>query len=207
MDIILASKSPRRRKLLGKAGVDFRTMDSQASEQLPAEAWNNPEEAVKTLAERKAGTIVQVLIAAPENMHGPTMVIGADTIVVLNGKVFGKPVGADDAKRMLRELAGQQHQVITGVSVWAIDRNSEGKFSIGNATFAETSSVYFKELTDEEIKAYLAEGESFDKAGAYAIQGKGKRLVDHYEGDWDNIVGLPVTTLLKRFPQLRERDE
>lgn len=201
MDVVLASKSPRRRELLAKAGVNFRIIESQASEDLSNEAWSNPEEAVQTLAERKAGTVVQDLIDT-EHIADPTVVIGADTIVVLDGKVYGKPTDANDARRMLHELEGKCHQVITGVSVYTIQPNTSGAPAQQHTTFAETSNVYFKALTDEDISAYLAEGESLDKAGAYAIQGKGQRLVDHYAGSWDNIVGLPVQQLLERFPSL-----
>lgn len=128
-------------------------------------------------------------------------------MVVLDGTIYGKPYSADDARRMLRELSGKTHEVMTGVSVWllmlteGID-GQEGNVSMAFRSFVETSEVTFKELSDEDINAYVATGETIDKAGAYGIQGKGAALVDHYEGDYDNIVGLPVTRLIEDFPDL-----
>lgn len=222
VDIVLASTSPRRRDLLTQAGVAFRAIDSQVSEELPEHAWDNPEEATQTLANRKAAAVAHMLLACPEALRDTTVVIGADTVVVHRGKVFGKPTNTGDARRMLRELSGSAHQVITGVSVWEILHDTAAHVELGaepgkvtgtesstdcnpatkHTTFAETSHVYFKNLTEQDIDTYLTEGESMDKAGAYAIQGKGKRLVDHTQGSWDNIVGLPVAALLERFPQL-----
>lgn len=207
LNIILASQSPRRRELLEKAGVKFHVQlpSTEIDESLEPDDLRDPSEAVKKLAERKAGAVVQDILAF--NPIGMGIVIGADTMVVLDGTIYGKPYSADDARRMLRELSGKTHQVMTGVSVWllmlteGID-GEEGNVSMAFRSFVETSEVTFKDLSDEDINAYVATGETIDKAGAYGIQGKGAALVDHYEGDYDNIVGLPVTRLIEDFPDL-----
>ena len=153
------------------------------------------------LAERKAGALVQEVLS--EDYTGMLIVIGADTMVVKDGAILGKPRNLDDAKAMLRHLSGGPHQVITAVSVWLLAASDEENVSMAYRTFADTSTVVFRTLTDEEIAEYLKKGESFDKAGAYAIQGEGRALVERYEGSFDTIVGLPVERLLKEFPDLR----
>ena len=208
INIILASKSPRRKQLLEEAGVKFVafTGSTEVDETLEPDLLANPEEAVKKLAERKAGAVVQEVLA--QNPVGLGIVIGADTMVVLDGEMLGKPYSADHAREMLRKLSGRTHQVITGVSVWMMllneteENGGDGNVSIGFRTFSETSYVTFKDLTDEDINAYVATGETIDKAGAYGIQGKGGDLVEKYEGDYNNIVGLPVDKLLENFPDL-----
>jgi septum formation protein len=203
-DVILASGSPRRRELLTEAGVNFvvRTPQVPVDESLEPDLAAQPEEAAKKLAERKAGAVIQEVLA--ENYTGMLMVLGADTMVVLDGHIFGKPRNLSDAKHMLRQLSGRTHEVITAVSVWMVDAPSEEDISLGFRTFADVSHVTFRALTDEEIADYLREGESFDKAGAYAIQGKGASLVERYEGAYDTIVGLPAQRLVREFPQLIE---
>lgn len=212
INIILASKSPRRKQLLEEAGVHFAvfTGSTEVDESLDADLLADPEEAVKKLAERKAGAVVQEVLA--QNPVGLGIVIGADTMVVLDGEMLGKPYSADHAREMLRKLSGRTHQVITGVSVWMLllneteENGGDGNVSIGFRTFTETSLVTFKELTDEDINAYVATGETIDKAGAYGIQGKGAALVEKYEGDYNNIVGLPVDKLIENFPDLLRRE-
>lgn len=212
INIILASKSPRRKQLLEEAGVHFTvfTGPTEVDETLEPDLLADPEEAVKKLAERKAGAVVQEVLAL--NPVGLGIVIGADTMVVLDGEMLGKPYSADHAREMLRKLSGRTHQVITGVSVWMLllneteEKGGDGNVSIGFRTFTETSQVTFKELTDEDINAYVATGETIDKAGAYGIQGKGAALVEKYEGDYNNIVGLPVDKLLESFPDLLRRE-
>lgn len=201
-EVILASNSPRRRELLDAAGVKFtvRTPVTPVDESLEPDLAADPEEAAKKLAERKAGAVVQEVLA--QNYTGMLIVIGADTMVVLDGKIFGKPRSLSDAKHMLRQLSGRTHEVITAVSVWMIAAPAAEDISLGFRTFADTSRVTFRDLTDEEITEYLRKGESFDKAGAYAIQGEGAALVDHYDGSLDTIIGLPATRLIKEFPDL-----
>ena len=183
-EVILASSSPRRRELLDAAGVKFtvRTPATPVDES------------------RKAGAVIQEVLA--ENYIGMLIVIGADTMVVLDGKIFGKPRSASDGKHMLRQLSGRTHEVITAVSVWMVAAPNAEDVSLGFRTFADISHVTFRDLTDEEITEYLRKGESFDKAGAYAIQGEGAALVDHYDGSLDTIIGLPATRLIKEFPDL-----
>lgn len=208
INVILASKSPRRKQLLEEAGVKFvvYTGTSEVDESLESDMKNDPKEAVKKLAERKAGAVVQDILA--QNPAGMGIVIGADTTVVLDGEMLGKPYSADHAREMLGKLSGRTHEVITGVSVWMImlneseEKGGDGNVSLGFRSFTESSFVTFKELTPEVINAYVATGETIDKAGAYGIQGKGAELVEKYEGDYNNIVGLPVDTLLKNFPDL-----
>lgn len=201
-EVILASNSPRRRELLDAAGVKFtvRTPVTPVDESLEPDLAANPEEAAKKLAERKAGAVIQEVLS--ENYTGMLIVIGADTMVVLDGKIFGKPRSASDGKHMLRLLSGRTHEVITAVSVWMVAAPNAEDVSLGFRTFADISRVTFRDLTDEEITEYLRKGESFDKAGAYAIQGEGAALVDHYDGSLDTIIGLPATRLIKEFPDL-----
>lgn len=210
VNVILASHSPRRKKLLEDAGVKFAvfTGSSEVDESLEPDLRAQPKEAVKKLAERKAGAVVQEILA--QNPVGLGIIIGADTTVVLDGEMFGKPYSADHAREMLRKLSGRTHEVITGVSVWMIllneteENGGDGKVSLAFRSFTESSFVTFKELSDQDINDYVATGETIDKAGAYGIQGKGRALVDYYEGDFNNIVGLPVDTLLKNFPYILE---
>lgn len=201
-DIILASGSPRRRELLAKAGVKFQVFQVKGDERLDDELMRDPARAAETLAERKAGAAVQAILAQP--YLGQATVIGADTMVVLDGKIYGKPRSAEAAQATLRALSGNTHQVITGVSVWRLVYGGPDKVQMGRRNFHVSSNVTFRELSDEEIAAYVRTGESRDKAGAYGIQGEGAKLIAGYEGDYDNIVGLPVSTLLEYFPDLLE---
>lgn len=200
--VVLASASPRRAQLLHDAGVEFTvlTPSTPIDETLEPDQLADPIEAAKKLAEKKAGAAVQDLLAA--NAVGNFIVIGADTMVVKDGEIFGKPRSFDDGMRMLKALAGTTHEVITGVSLWMIAAPNEEDVSLAYRTLADMSRVTFKSLTDEEIAEYLRKGESFDKAGAYAIQGEGAALVDHYDGALDTIIGLPVERLLREFPDL-----
>lgn len=208
VNVILASKSPRRKQLLEEAGVKFTvfTGSSEIDESLEPDLRAQPAEAVKKLAERKAGAVVQEILA--QNPVGLGVIIGADTTVVLDGEMYGKPYSADHAREMLARLSGRTHEVITGVSVWMIllneteEKGGDGKVSLAFRSFTESSYVTFKELSNEDINAYVATGETIDKAGAYGIQGKGGALVEKYEGDYNNIVGLPVDALLKNFPDI-----
>ncbi len=194
--------------MLEEAGVKFTvfTGSSEVDESLEPDLRAQPAEAVKKLAERKAGAVVQEILA--QNPVGLGIIIGADTTVVLDGEMYGKPYSADHAREMLARLSGRTHEVITGVSVWMIllneteEKGGDGKVSLAFRSFTESSYVTFKELSNEDINAYVATGETIDKAGAYGIQGKGGALVEKYEGDYNNIVGLPVDALLKNFPDI-----
>lgn len=201
-EVVLASASPRRRELLEKAGVAFsvRTPVTPVDETLEPDQLAEPAEACKKLAERKAGAVIQEVLA--EDYQGMLIVIGADTMVVKDGEIFGKPRSLSDGKHMLRSLSGSTHEVITAVSVWMVAAPEADNISLGFRTFHDVSRVTFRDLTDEEISDYLRQGESFDKAGAYAIQGEGAKLVERYDGALDTIIGLPVERMLREFPDL-----
>lgn len=202
LDVILASGSPRRRALLEDAGVKFTVRVSEVDESLDADALADPSEAAKKLAERKAGAVVQEVLA--EDYRGTAVVVGADTMVVLDGEIFGKPRSLSDAKHMLRQLSGRTHEVLTAVSVWLVSAPEPEKVSLGFRTFVDAAQVTFRSLDDDEIAEYLKKGESFDKAGAYAVQGAGAALVSSVEGDMNTVIGLPVKRLLEEFPDLRD---
>lgn len=204
VDIILASGSPRRRELMEREGVAFSVRVSQADETLDADLLRQPEEAAKKLAERKARAVVEDMLN--EGYAGMAMVVGADTMVVADNVIYGKPVDEADAKRILGELSGRAHQVITGVSVWLVGApEGEEDISLAFRSFAETSHVLFRELDDALIDAYIATGEPMDKAGAYGVQGKGgEMLVERVSGDFDNVVGLPVKRLIEEFSEFFE---
>ena len=202
VDVILASGSPRRKELLEREGVNFTIRVSEVDESLEPDLEANPPEAVKKLAERKAGAVVQEVLG--EGYTGMAAIIGADTMVVCDGEIFGKPASISDAKRMLSRLQGNTHEVLTGVSVWLVSAPNAEDVSLGFRTFVDRAAVTFHPQTDEQLAEYLKCGESFDKAGAYAAQGNGAKLIKHVEGDLDTVIGLPVTRLLKEFPDLKE---
>ena len=204
IDIVLASGSPRRKELLEREGVEFTVRVSEVDEFLEPDLLRQPEEAAKKLAERKARAVLEEMLN--EAYVGTAMVVGADTMVVVDGAIYGKPEDEAEARRILGELSGRAHQVITGVSVWLAGAPAnEEDISIAFRSFAETSHVVFKELDDELIERYIATGEPMDKAGAYGVQGKGgEMLVERVAGDFDNVVGLPVKRLIAEFQEFFE---
>ena len=175
--IILASGSPRRHELLKKLCTNFKIEVSDAPE-----VQSNLEP--KLLAVENAKIKVQAV--ADKNPND--IVIGADTIVVLNGKIFGKPQNPADAENMLAKLADKKHEVITGLAICA-----GGKIF----TAYDVTEVYFGEMTAAEIKNYVATGEPLDKSGSYALQGGATKFIEKIHGDWSNVVGLPVYRLKK----------
>ena len=202
LDIVLASASPRRRQLLEKAGVTFRVHAVDADETIDERLADQPQEAVKKLAERKAKAAVEELVT--EEYDGAMAVIGSDTMVVFRGEIFGKPRDAADASRMLHALSGHGHDVHTAVSVWFVHAPAGQDVGLYYRTFVETTYVYFKDLTDEQIDEYIASGDPFDKAGAYGIQSGAGVFVDRIEGDLDTVIGFPVERLSREFPDLFE---
>ncbi len=172
----LASQSPRRRELLTQLGVAFRVVDVDVPELRAAQ--ESPREYVSRVARDKARAGLAALAGAMD-----AVVLGADTEVVLDDEVFGKPRDAADAAAMLRRLSGRTHAVIS--SVWLVDAHAER-----NA--CSVSRVRFAPLDEAAIAAYVATGESFGKAGAYAIQGRGAALVEHLEGSYSGVMGLPL---------------
>jgi septum formation protein len=182
--IILASRSPRRHKLLKKVIKEFKVVHSSFNEQNLTQ-----KDAVKFALEAAVGKAKDVGRRYPSSV-----VIGADTIVVLNGKIFGKPKNPGDSKRMLKALSGKIHQVITGIAVYK--KNEDKLVSAYGST-----DVTFKKITQKEIEDYVNEGNVHDKAGSYAIQDVGERFVKEINGDHDNVVGLPAA-LLKEMLRL-----
>jgi septum formation protein len=189
--LVLASASPRRQELLRNAGIPFSVFAANISEvPLPGE---NPRHCAERLAREKAQA---ALLQQPGKF-----VLGADTIVVVDGEILGKPRNPADALRMLRLLSGRAHQVITGVCLVGSLRTGNQKLATGfEDTRSENTKVTMTDLTDEEIQSYIATGEPMDKAGAYAIQGMASRWIPRIEGDYFNVVGLPIAlvqTMLK----------
>ena len=172
--IILASKSPRRKELLSFITTDFTVKSADVDETLPQGI--TPDKAVEYLSKIKAEPLKN------EN----DIVIGADTVVALDGKILGKPRDEADAFATLKMLSGKEHSVFTGVSVIKGEKIE---------TFSVQTKVKMFELTDEEIEEYIETAEPFDKAGSYGIQGKGSLLVEKIDGDYFNVVGLPISRL------------
>lgn len=187
MKYILASKSPRRRELLGKIVTDFDIITKEVDEALPNEV--HPREGVELLAIRKGAAV------ASENPDA--LVISSDTLVELDGTPLGKPSDRADAIRMLKDLSGRSHNVHTGVAV-----HYRGKAYSGVASTA----VYFREMSLEEIEEYVDSGDPMDKAGAYGIQSGGGKFVLKYDGDFDTVVGLSVS-LTERLIREAQNDE
>lgn len=183
MNIILASKSPRRTEILSMMNIDHLVIPSKEKEVIDPSL--KPTEVVMSLAYQKAKSVA---VSYPNDL-----VIGADTIVVINNEILGKPKDYNDAVRMLSLLENNTHQVITGVSIIKehyID------------TFHVVSNVTFKPMTKEEIDEYISLENVYDKAGSYAIQGEHATFIDHIEGDYYNIVGLPKDELQKHLDKV-----
>jgi nucleoside triphosphate pyrophosphatase len=183
--LTLASASPRRRELLARLGLPFDVVPSDVNEAL---APGVP------IAAQAAGLALAKARAVAGRL-GSGVVLGADTLVVLDGRPFGKPASRDDARRMLLALRGRRHEVVTGVAVVDATTGRE-------ATETVVSGVVMRAYTAAELEAYVATSEPYDKAGAYAVQGEGGRLVEGVEGCYTNVVGLPLSTtarLLRAF--------
>ncbi len=182
MELILASQSPRRRELLGLFHIPFSVRAADIDETMTAAA--GPETEVARVSREKA-----MAVSAPED----GVVIAADTIVVLDGAILGKPRSEEEAAEMLRSLSGRTHQVMTGVTVKAGDRLE---------TLTETTAVTFRSLSLREIQDYVRTGEPMDKAGSYGIQGGGALFVESILGDYYNVMGLPVCRLWQMLERL-----
>ena len=181
-EFVLASASPRRKELLEKMGLQFSIVVSEADEStvsrdIPVNLY------VQELALLKASATAKMLLR-----NKKALIIAADTIVTLDGEILGKPDGEDGAKNMLSSLSGRTHEVYTG---YCIMRISDGK-TVCNSVKTE---VKFKTLTEQKIRSYIESGEPMDKAGAYGIQGLGSMLIEKINGDYFNVVGLPVSAL------------
>jgi septum formation protein len=216
MRLVLASASPRRSELLALLGRPFEVMVADVDE--TPEPGELPGHLVERLARSKALTVAELL--ADES--GPAAIIGADTVVVCDGEILGKPSGPADAARMLALLGGRTHEVLTGVAIARIEVETSVGGAAGTATesdghrrdlggrpsistiatvsFVETTTVQFAPLSSSEIGDYVATGEPLDKAGAYGIQGFGGRFVERIEGSYHNVVGLPLAQLARHIP-------
>lgn len=185
MALILASKSPRRRELLAQMGLTDFEIHPALGEEL-AQPDLTPPELVQALALHKAQEVAQAFAQSDD------VVIGADTIVVLDGQVLGKPHDEAHALAMLTALSGREHHVYTGVAVL-----QDGRALVQ----VEDTAVWFRNASEGELRRYIATGEPMDKAGAYGIQGRGGLLVSRIQGDYTNVVGLPIVRLASMLAQ------
>jgi septum formation protein len=179
---ILASGSPRRAELLRAAGFEFDTIVTDVDESI--RAGESPQQYVRRLAAEKSA-------AAMKNAE--RIVLGADTTVVVDGDMLGKPADDRDAAAMLRRLSGRRHEVMTGVSL------RQGAYEVGRV---EITGVYFSRLSDADVAWYVASGEGRDKAGAYAIQGLASRFIPRIEGSYSNVVGLPLACVYELITEI-----
>ena len=179
-DIILASASPRRSELMTLAGFRFDVICADIDEIVPEKAL--PQEVVMSLALQKAQAVAKD--------HRKSAVVGSDTVVALDGKILGKPRSESEAAEMLRSLSGRIHKVFTGVAIVCGEKVT---------SFFEETEVEFYPLTDQEILDYIATGEPMDKAGAYGIQGRGAVLVKRINGDYFNVMGLPISKVYREL--------
>lgn len=183
MRIVLASKSPRRQELLKKILPEFEIHPADINEFLPSQI--SFVKAAEFLASQKA--------CATAQETGADITIGCDTIVVCDGEIMGKPTDYLDAFRMLKKLSGKAHTVYTGVCIIAPDTT---------VAFTEATKVYFSKLSNDEIRTYVQSGDCNDKAGAYGIQGDAAKFVEKIEGDYFNVVGLPLNRLYRELKKI-----
>lgn len=204
--IILGSASPRRRELLAQIGVEFEVRVSDKEEKYKSTI---PEEIVKELSLMKAENVALDLLENVAAERDPdteepvgrikdTVIIGADTIVVLDDEILGKPVDEEDAVRMLGRLQGREHWVYTGVAF--LDFGPDGEKNVIN--YPVGTKVYVNAMTEDEIRAYVATKDPLDKAGAYGIQGRFAAYIDRIGGDYYNVVGLPVSRVYRTFKEM-----
>ena len=191
MRLILGSASPRRAELLRAAGFVFDIVTADIDES-PCDG-ESPPIYVRRLAAEKSAAVLAIVMRSTDQAMADTVVLGADTTVVVDGDILAKPADDADAARMLRRLSGRRHDVLTGVSVRC------GAFEIGRV---ETTAVAFAPLTDDDIAWYVASGEGRDKAGAYAVQGLASRFVPRIEGSYSNVVGLPVSAVRELLTEI-----
>lgn len=213
--VVLGSASPRRKELLEQIGIEFEIVVSSKEECYES---TEPEEIVKELAMMKAENVAEELVQRESGLRKPggngstedtlishseekgqylhdVLIMGADTIVVRDGEILGKPSDEEAAFHMLKSLQGRMHQVYTGVALLDFD----GKGNRQDVIHAEETKVYVHEMEDEEIRRYLSVGESMDKAGAYGVQGRFAAHIDRIEGDYYNVVGLPVAYVYRQI--------
>lgn len=197
MKIILASKSPRRKELLSQVGYTYECMVSEKEENTDAV---QPSDVVKELSQQKAEDVC-AKIEKEGQMEEDCLVIGADTIVAKDSEIFGKPKDTEDAKRMLSTLQGREHSVWTGVTLIYL-RDGKKKKKV----FAEETKVHMYSMLEQEIEEYIRTKEPEDKAGAYAIQGYAAKFIKKIDGDYNNVVGLPVARIYQELKKLTKED-
>lgn len=202
--IVLASASPRRKELMELAGLEFEIWPSDKDEVVTA---SGPEEICRQLSRQKALDVAAQIRTYNDSHKELTtetdiLVIGADTIVAKDKEVLGKPKDEDDAVRMLKLLSGDVHSVFTGVSF--VFMSKEGR--VGEYTFCEETKVFFYPLSDEDISEYAASGDPLDKAGAYGIQSGAAVFVRSVEGDFYNVIGLPIGRILRELENILGRE-
>jgi septum formation protein len=186
--LILASASPRRAEILAAAGIPFEVRASKVDESRLA--GESPEQMVGRLARAKAEAVALI-----NNSDQPRIILGADTVVVVAQEILGKPGDAATAQQMLMKLRGREHRVITG---FALLHTHDKEARVGH----ETTRVWFSEMTDAEVDAYVATNEPLDKAGGYAIQGIAGRYIPRIEGCYFNVVGLPIGRVWRALKEL-----
>jgi septum formation protein len=192
--LVLGSKSPRRKELLGWLNIPFEIITSHAEERSDK---GTPKEVAEDIARVKGDAVYKK--CAETDGYGKTyfpLVIASDTIVVLGDKILGKPTSVDDARSMLKSLAGKTHLVITGVYIGFLDIKT-GKIS--EKIFSSQTDVQFDEISDDLLENYLATGESMDKAGSYGIQGKGLTFISNLNGSYSNVVGFPLNEFVAQL--------
>lgn len=189
--MILASASPRRRELLEKYNINFEVLVTDTDETISQAV--SPREFALRISEKKAKAAVS------QTHYSDAVIIAADTIVALDGVIFGKPLDEEDAAKMLKALSGKWHEVYSGITVAFLDG---GQVSYKQEVCC--TKVKFHALSDEEIGVYIKTGEPMDKAGAYAIQGIASQFVKQIDGDYENVVGLPVQTVLNLIESNKE---
>ena len=212
MRVVLASASPRRKELLGNIYSEFEVIPSTVEENIE---FTNVEEYVKELAFIKAMDVYNMIKSErenkndtlfDENVNDGILIIGADTIVYNDGKVLGKPKDEEDAKKMIRSLAGKKHQVYTGVCLISngkVDSDeASGMDDLVVQKFYSKTDVYVDDITDKEIADYVATGDPLDKAGSYGIQGVFSKHIRKIDGDYFNVVGLPVNEIYRHLDGL-----
>lgn len=182
--IILASTSPRRKEILEILGIPFEVMASSYDEDMTLKL--EPAELVKHLSEGKAKDVAA--------KHNEGIIIGADTVVVFKGEIIGKPKDVEDARRMLETFNGKELAVITGFTVIDVEKRK-------TLSRAVETKVFFRKLLNEDIEGYLVSGEAMDKAGAFGIQGLGTLLIEKIEGDYYDVVGLPLSALVEALEE------
>lgn len=192
--VVLASASPRRKELLGMLFEEFEIITADCEENVTGQT---PEETVAQLSGKKA-----VAVAGSERIKDAALVIGADTVVSIDGKILGKPKSRQDAYHMINTLSGKSHKVCTGVTVI---RTNAGGEPVQTTGFMETTRVMVARLTEEEIQAYIDTEEPYDKAGGYGIQGMFGKYIEGIEGDYYNVVGLPVHRLYVELGEMNAK--